>query len=55
MEERMIRCIVAKQDVKMWNGKEYIRPDIGDEIHLPTHIATINAKDGVIRIIPPRK
>jgi hypothetical protein len=53
-QERIIRCIVAKQDLKMWNGKEYIRPDIGEEIELPNKLARMQARDGFVRIIGPK-
>lgn len=53
-QEQILRCIVAKQDLKMWNGTEYIRPSIGEEIELPKKLARMQARDGFVRIIGPK-
>jgi len=53
-KEPIFLCIVAKQDLKIWNGKEYIRPEICDEIDLPKSIARLEARHGFVRLIGPR-
>lgn len=54
MGEQIIRCIVAKPDLKIWDGKGYLKPKIGQEIELPKNIARLEARNGFIRMIVPK-
>lgn len=54
MEEQIMRCMVAKPDIKIWDGKEYIMAELGQEIELPKKIARLEAKSGFVRMIGPK-
>jgi len=52
--DQMMQCIVAKSDLKLWNGQEYIMTELGQEVELPKRIARLEAKSGFVRMIGPK-
>lgn len=52
--DQIMQCVVAKSDIKLWDGKKYIMAQLGQEVELPKRIARLEAKNGFVRMIGPK-